>query len=140
MLATRPLLVVTLIAGPLLPVFFTCQGSARHSMRSPPVAPLRWYPQNYSARPPSRFRSGRFQQLADHHVGAGGGEVHARVLSAFGLRLSGSCRTAVSLRSSPLMAPNQTTVTTTALISHLGLRNTFAGIILTSGGVAFGTS
>lgn len=104
--------------------------------------PLRWYPQNYrTATEQIPFWTFLRNSLIITSVLAVV-KFTLGVLSAFGLvfvRFPG--RTAVFLVIiAALMVPNQITVISNyALISHLGLRNTFAGIILPLAGVAFGT-
>lgn len=137
------LLVVTLIAGPLLFVFFT-SFKDQPDIYAQPTSwwPLRWYPQNYrTATEQIPFWTFLRNSLIITSVLAVV-KFTLGVLSAFGLvfvRFPG--RTAVFLVIiAALMVPNQITVISNyALISHLGLRNTFAGIILPLEGVAFGT-
>lgn len=137
------LLVVTLIAGPLLFVFFT-SFKDQPDIYAQPTSwwPLRWYPQNYrTATEQIPFWTFLRNSLIITSVLAVV-KFTLGVLSAFGLvfvRFPG--RTAVFLVIiAALMVPNQITVISNyALISHLGLRNTFAGIILPLAGVAFGT-
>lgn len=137
------LLVMALIAGPLTFVFFT-------SFKDQPDVysqPTTWWPPHWQAQ---NYRTATHQipfwtflrnsviitsALAAVKFVLG-------VLSAFGLvfiRFPG--RNAVFLLIiTALMVPNQITVISNyALISQMGLRNTFPGIILPLAGVAFGT-
>ena len=137
------LLVVALIAGPLIFVFFT-SFKTQPDIYSQPTSwwPPRWDPHNYRTAteqiPFWRFLRNSViitSVLAVVKFTLG-------VLSAFGLvfvRFPG--KTAVFfLIISALMVPNQITVISNyALIDQLNLRNTFPGIILPLAGVAFGT-
>jgi sn-glycerol 3-phosphate transport system permease protein len=137
------LLVVALVAGPLIFVFFT-SFKDQPDIYSQPTTwwPPRWHPQNYRTAT-SQIPFWTFLRnsvvitslltVAKFILG---------VLSAFGLvfvQFPG--KTAVFLLIiTALMVPNQITVISNyALISQLGLRNTFPGIILPLTGVAFGT-
>jgi sn-glycerol 3-phosphate transport system permease protein len=137
------LLVVALVAGPLIFVFFT-SFKDQPDIYSQPTTwwPPRWHPQNYRTAT-SQIPFWTFLRnsvvitslltVAKFILG---------VLSAFGLvfvQFPG--KTAVFLLIiTALMVPNQITVISNyALISQLGLRNTFPGIILPLAGVAFGT-
>ncbi len=137
------LVVVMLIAGPLLFVFFT-SFKAQPDVYSQPTSwwPPHWHPQNYRTAT-QQIPFWRFLRnsaiitsvlaLVKFILG---------MLSAFGLvfvQFPG--KTAVFLLIiAALMVPNQITVISNyALISQVGLRNTFPGIILPLAGVAFGT-
>jgi sn-glycerol 3-phosphate transport system permease protein len=137
------LMVVALIAGPLTFVFFT-------SLKEPPDVysqpttwlPPHWHPQNYRAA----VQQIPFWTYVRNSVIITSALAAVKfvlgVLSAFGLvfvRFPG--RNVVFLTIiAALMVPNQITVISNyALISQLGLRNTFPGIILPLAGVAFGT-
>jgi sn-glycerol 3-phosphate transport system permease protein len=137
------LLVVALVAGPLIFVFFT-SFKDQPDIYSQPTTwwPPRWHPENYRTAT-SQIPFWTFLRnsvvitslltVAKFILG---------VLSAFGLvfvQFPG--KTAVFLLIiTALMVPNQITVISNyALISQLGLRNTFPGIILPLAGVAFGT-
>jgi sn-glycerol 3-phosphate transport system permease protein len=137
------LLVVALVAGPLLFVFFT-SFKDQPDIYSQPTTwwPPRWHPQNYRTAT-SQIPFWTFLRnsviitslltVAKFILG---------VLSAFGLvflRFPGK-NAVFLLIITALMVPNQITVISNyALISQLGLRNTFPGIILPLAGVAFGT-
>jgi sn-glycerol 3-phosphate transport system permease protein len=137
------LVVVMLIAGPLIFVFFT-SFKAQPDVYSQPTTwwPPQWHPQNY--------------RIATHQIpfwtflrnsviitaALAAVKFVLGVLSAFGLVfVEFPGKTAVFLVIiAALMVPNQITVISNyALISQLGLRNTFPGIILPLAGVAFGT-
>jgi sn-glycerol 3-phosphate transport system permease protein len=137
------LLVVALVAGPLIFVFFT-SFKDQPDIYSQPTTwwPPRWHPQNYRTAT-SQIPFWTFLRnsviitslltVAKFILG---------VLSAFGLvflRFPGK-NAVFLLIITALMVPNQITVISNyALISQLGLRNTFPGIILPLAGVAFGT-
>jgi sn-glycerol 3-phosphate transport system permease protein len=137
------LLVVALVAGPLIFVFFT-SFKDQPDIYSQPTTwwPPRWHPQNYRTAT-SQISFWTFLRnsviitsllaVAKFILG---------VLSAFGLvflRFPGK-NAVFLLIITALMVPNQITVISNyALISQLGLRNTFPGIILPLAGVAFGT-
>jgi sn-glycerol 3-phosphate transport system permease protein len=137
------LLVVVLVAGPLIFVFFT-SFKDQPDIYSQPTTwwPPRWHPQNYRTAT-SQIPFWTFLRnsviitslltVAKFILG---------VLSAFGLvflRFPGK-NAVFLLIITALMVPNQITVISNyALISQLGLRNTFPGIILPLAGVAFGT-
>ena len=137
------LLVVALVAGPLIFVFFT-SFKDQPDIYSQPTTwwPPRWHPQNYRTAT-SQIPFWTFLRnsviitslltVAKFVLG---------VLSAFGLvflRFPGK-NAVFLLIITALMVPNQITVISNyALISQLGLRNTFPGIILPLAGVAFGT-
>lgn len=137
------LLVVALIAGPLIFVFFT-SFKTQPDIYSQPTSwwPPRWDTHNYRTAteqiPFWRFLRNSViitSVLAVVKFTLG-------VLSAFGLvfvRFPG--KTAVFLLIiSALMVPNQITVISNyALMDQLNLRNTFPGIMLPLAGVAFGT-
>lgn len=137
------LLVVALVAGPLIFVFFT-SFKDQPDIYSQPTTwwPPRWHPQNYR----TATSQIPFWTLLRNSVVITSLLTVAKfilgVLSAFGLvfvQFPG--KTAVFLLIiTALMVPNQITVISNyALISQLGLRNTFPGIILPLTGVAFGT-
>ncbi|WP_421845790.1 carbohydrate ABC transporter permease [Mycobacterium sp.] len=136
-------LVGVLIAGPLVFVFFT-SFKDQPDIYSQPTTwwPPRWNPQNYrTATEQIPFWIFLRNSVIITSVLAAV-KFALGVLSAFGLvfvRFPG--RTAVfALIIAALMVPNQITVISNyALMSQLGLRNTFAGIILPLAGVAFGT-
>ncbi|QLL09285.1 carbohydrate ABC transporter permease [Mycobacterium vicinigordonae] len=137
------LMVILLIAGPLTFVFFT-SFKQQPDIYSQPTTwwPPRWHPQNYRTATHQipfwiYLRNSVIITSALALV-----KFVLGVLSAFGLvfvRFPG--RNAVFLLIiAALMVPNQITVISNyALISQLGLRNTFPGIILPLAGVAFGT-
>jgi sn-glycerol 3-phosphate transport system permease protein len=137
------LLVVALIAGPLLFVFFT-SFKDQPDIYTQPTSwwPPRWHPQNYrTATEQIPFWTFLRNSVIITSVLAAV-KFTLGVLSAFGLvfvRFPG--KTVVFLFIiAALMVPNQITVISNyALIDHLGLRNTFPGIILPLAGVAFGT-
>ncbi len=137
------LLVVALIAGPLIFVLFT-SFKDQPDIYSQPTSwwPPRWHPQNSrTATEQIPFWTYLRNSLIITSVLAVV-KFTLGVLSAFGLvfgRFPG--KTAVFLFIiAALMVPNQITVISNyALISHVGLRNTFPGIILPLAGVAFGT-
>lgn len=136
-------LVGVLIAGPLVFVFFT-SFKDQPDIYSQPTTwwPPRWNPQNYrTATEQIPFWIFLRNSVIITSVLAAV-KFALGVFSAFGLvfvRFPG--RTAVfALIIAALMVPNQITVISNyALMSQLGLRNTFAGIILPLAGVAFGT-
>jgi sn-glycerol 3-phosphate transport system permease protein len=137
------LLVVMLIAGPLIFVFFT-------SFKDQPdiySQPTTWWPphgqpQNYRAAT-GQIPFWRFlRNSVIITVSLAVVKFILGVLSAFGLVfVEFPGKTAVFLLIiAALMVPNQITVISNyALISQVGLRNTFPGIILPLAGVAFGT-
>ncbi|MFV0493859.1 carbohydrate ABC transporter permease [Mycobacterium sp.] len=140
---TAMLLVVVLIAGPLTFVCFT-SFKDQPDIYSQPTTwwPPHWHPQNYrTATEQIPFWTYLRNSVIITSVLAAVKFVLG-VLSAFGLvfaRFPG--RNAVFLLIlSALMVPNQITVISNyALVSQLGLRNTFLGIILPLAGVAYGT-
>lgn len=137
------LVVVALIAGPLTFVFFTSLKDQPDVYSQPTTwLPPHWHPQNYR----TATHEIPFWTYVRNSVIITSALAVAKfvlgVLSAFGLvfvRFPG--RNAVFLLIiAALMVPNQITVISNyALISQLGLRNTFPGIILPLAGVAFGT-
>lgn len=137
------LVVVALIAGPLTFVFFTSLKDQPDVYSQPTTwLPPHWNPQNYR----TATHEIPFWTYVRNSVIITSALAVAKfvlgVLSAFGLvfvRFPG--RNAVFLLIiAALMVPNQITVISNyALISQLGLRNTFPGIILPLAGVAFGT-
>jgi sn-glycerol 3-phosphate transport system permease protein len=137
------LLVVALIAGPLIFVFFT-SFKTQPDIYSQPTTwwPPQWHPQNYAtATHQIPFWTFLRNSVIITSVLAVV-KFTLGVLSAFGLvfvRFPG--KTAVFLLIiSALMVPNQITVISNyALMDQLDLRNTFPGIILPLAGVAFGT-
>jgi sn-glycerol 3-phosphate transport system permease protein len=137
------LLVVALVAGPLLFVFFT-SFKDQPDIYSQPTTwwPPRWHPQNYrTATTQIPFWTFLRNSVIITSLLAVAKFVLG-VLSAFGLvfvRFPGK-NAVFLLIITALMVPNQITVISNyALISQLGLRNTFPGIILPLAGVAFGT-
>lgn len=136
-------LIVVLVAGPLTFVFFT-SFKGQPDIYSQPTTwwPPRWHPQNYQiATQQIPFWVFLRNSIIITSVVAMV-KFTLGVLSAFGLvfvRFPG--RTVVFwVIIAALMVPNQITVISNyALISGLGLRNTFAGIVLPLAGVAFGT-
>ncbi|CAM4267653.1 L-arabinose transport system permease protein AraQ [Mycobacterium basiliense] len=137
------LLVLVLIAGPLLFVFFT-SFKDQPDIYSQPTTwwPPRWHPQNYrTATHQIPFWTFLRNSVIITSVLAMV-KFALGVLSAFGLvfvRFPGK-NAVFLLIIAALMVPNQITVISNyALIAQLGLRNTFAGIILPLAGVAFGT-
>ena len=137
------LVVVMLIAGPLIFVFFT-SFKDQPDIYSQPTTwwPPHWHPQNYAtATHQIPFWTFLRNSVIITSVLAVVKFILG-VLSAFGLvfvQFPG--KTAVFLLIiATLMVPNQITVISNyALISQVGLRNTFPGIILPLAGVAFGT-
>ncbi|MBY0441008.1 MAG: carbohydrate ABC transporter permease [Mycobacteriaceae bacterium] len=137
------LLVIAFIAGPLIFVFFTsCKNQP--DIYSQPTSwwPSSWHLENY--RTATRqipfwtfIRNSVIITLALSVL-----KLILGVLSAFGLvfvRFPGKNVVFLVILAA-LMVPNQITVISNyTLISQLGLRNTFAGIILPLAGVAFGT-
>jgi sn-glycerol 3-phosphate transport system permease protein len=135
--------VVLLIAGPLLFVLFT-SFKEQPDVYSQPTTwwPPHWHPQNYA----TATRQIPFWTYLRNSVILTSALASVKfvlgVLSAFGLVfVEFPGKTAVFLGIiAALMVPNQITVISNyALISQLGLRNTFPGIILPLAGVAFGT-
>ncbi|MHA7650700.1 carbohydrate ABC transporter permease [Mycobacterium sp. ML4] len=137
------LLVVALIAGPLTFVFFT-------SLKDQPDVysqPTTWLPPHWDFQ---NYRTATHQIPFWTYVrnsviitsALAAVKFVLGVLSAFGLvfvRFPGR-NVVFLLIIAALMVPNQITVISNyALISQLGLRNTFPGIILPLAGVAFGT-
>jgi sn-glycerol 3-phosphate transport system permease protein len=137
------LLVVALVAGPLLFVFFTSFKDQADIYSQPTTWwPPRWHPQNYrTATTQIPFWTFLRNSVIITSLLAVAKFVLG-VLSAFGLvfvRFPGK-NAVFLLIITALMVPNQITVISNyALISQLGLRNTFPGIILPLAGVAFGT-
>ena len=137
------LLVVMLIAGPLIFVFFT-SFKDQPDIYSQPTTwwPPHWQPQNYRAAT-GQIPFWRFlRNSVIITVSLAVVKFILGVLSAFGLVfVEFPGKTAVFLLIiAALMVPNQITVISNyALISQVGLRNTFPGIILPLAGVAFGT-
>lgn len=137
------LMVVALIAGPLTFVFFTSLKEQPDVYSQPTTwLPPHWHPQNYR----TAVQQIPFWTYVRNSViitsALAAMKFVLGVLSAFGLvfvRFPG--RNVVFLTIiAALMVPNQITVISNyALISQLGLRNTFPGIILPLAGVAFGT-
>jgi sn-glycerol 3-phosphate transport system permease protein len=137
------LLVVAVIAGPLIFVFFT-SFKTQPDIYSLPTSwwPPRWDPGNYrTATTQIPFWTFLRNSVIITSVLAIV-KVILGVLSAFGLvfvRFPGK-NLVFLLIISALMVPNQITVISNyALMDQLDLRNTFAGIILPLAGVAFGT-
>jgi sn-glycerol 3-phosphate transport system permease protein len=137
------LVVVMLIAGPLIFVFFT-SFKDQPDIYSQPTTwwPPQWHPQNYAtATHQIPFWTFLRNSVIITSVLAVVKFILG-VLSAFGLVfVQFPAKTAVFLLIiATLMVPNQITVISNyALISQVGLRNTFPGIILPLAGVAFGT-
>lgn len=137
------LLVLTLIAGPLTFVLLT-SFKDQPDVYSQPTTwwPPHWNPQNYR----TATQEIPFWTFVRNSVIITSALAVVKfvlgVLSAFGLvfvRFPGR-NVVFLLIIAALMVPNQITVISNyALISQLGLRNTFAGIILPLAGVAFGT-
>ena len=136
-------LVTAVIAGPLVFIFFTSFKN-QSDIYSQPISwwPPHWHPQNYSMAAEkipfwAVLRNSVIITLVLSVLKFAFG-----VLSAFGLvfiRFPGKNLVFLMIIAT-LMVPNQITVISNyALISQLGLRNTFAGIILPLAGVAFGT-
>lgn len=137
------MLVVALVAGPLLFVLFT-SFKDQPDIYSRPTTwwPPRWHPQNYrTATEQIPFWKYLRNSLIITSVLAAV-KFTLGVLSAFGLvfvRFPGKSAVFLLIIAA-LMVPNQITVISNyALISQMGLRNTFPGIILPLAGVAFGT-
>ncbi|HSS23490.1 MAG TPA: carbohydrate ABC transporter permease [Mycobacterium sp.] len=137
------LVVVALIAGPLIFVFFTSFKNQPDIYSQPTTWwPPRWHPQNYR----TATEQIPFWTFLRNSVIITSVLVVVKfalgVLSAFGLvfvRFPGK-NAVFLLIIAALMVPNQITVISNyALISQVGLRNTFPGIILPLAGVAFGT-
>lgn len=137
------LVVVALIAGPLTFVFFTSLKDQPDVYSQPTTwLPPHWNPQNYR----TATQQIPFWTYVRNSVIITSALAAAKfvlgVLSAFGLvfvRFPGRNVVFLSIIAA-LMVPNQITVISNyALISQLGLRNTFPGIILPLAGVAFGT-
>ncbi|BCI89588.1 hypothetical protein NIIDMKKI_47940 [Mycobacterium kansasii] len=136
-------LVVVLIAGPLVFVFFT-SFKDQPDIYSQPTTwwPPRWHPQNYR----TATEQIPFWTFLRNSVVITSALAVVKfmlgVLSAFGLvfvRFPGK-NVVFLVIIAALMVPNQITVISNyALISQLGMRNTFPGIILPLAGVAFGT-
>lgn len=137
------LLVLTLIAGPLTFVLLT-SFKDQPDVYSQPTTwwPPHWNPQNYR----TATQEIPFWTFVRNSVIITSALAVVKfvlgVLSAFGLvfvRFPGR-NVVFLLIIAALMVPNQITVISNyALISQVGLRNTFAGIILPLAGVAFGT-
>lgn len=137
------LVVVALIAGPLTFVFFTSL-KEQPDVYSQPTTwwPPHWHPQNYRTATQQIPFWTYVRNSVIITTALAAVKFILGVLSAFGLvfvRFPG--RNVVFLVIiAALMVPNQITVISNyALISQLGLRNTFPGIILPLAGVAFGT-
>ncbi|BBX59956.1 L-arabinose transport system permease protein AraQ [Mycobacterium shottsii] len=137
------LLVMAVVAGPLLFVFFT-SFKEQADIYSQPTnwwAP-HWYPQNYwTATRQIPFWTFLRNSVIITSVLAVV-KFALGVFSAFGLvfvQFPGKTPVFLFIIAA-LMVPNQITVISNyALIAQLGLRNTFPGIILPLAGVAFGT-
>jgi sn-glycerol 3-phosphate transport system permease protein len=137
------LVVVALIGGPLLFVFFASFKDQPDIYTQPTTWwPPRWHPQNY----PTATGQIPFWMFLRNSVIITSVLAVVKfilgVLSAFGLVFVRFPRkTLVFLFIiAALMVPNQITVISNyTLIDHAGLRNTFPGIILPLAGVAFGT-
>jgi sn-glycerol 3-phosphate transport system permease protein len=137
------LVVVAVIAGPLLFVFFT-SFKDQPDIYTQPTSwwPPRWHPQNYrTATEQIPFWTFLRNSVIITSVLAVV-KFTLGLFSAFGLvfaRFPGKTMVFLFIIAA-LMVPNQITVISNyALIDHLGLRNTFPGIILPLAGVAFGT-
>lgn len=136
-------LVVVVIAGPLVFVFFT-SFKDQPDIYSQPTTwwPPCWHPQNYR----TATEQIPFWTFLRNSVVITSALAVVKfmlgVLSAFGLvfvRFPGK-NVVFLVIIAALMVPNQITVISNyALISQLGMRNTFPGIILPLAGVAFGT-
>jgi sn-glycerol 3-phosphate transport system permease protein len=137
------LVVLALIASPLLFVFFT-SFKDQPDIYAQPTSwwPSRWHTQNYrTATEQIPFWTFLRNSVIITSVLAVV-KFTVGVLSAFGLvfvRFPGKTTVFLFIIAA-LMVPNQITVISNyALIDHLGLRNSFPGIILPLTGVAFGT-
>ncbi|RFZ42155.1 L-arabinose transport system permease protein AraQ [Mycobacterium marinum] len=137
------LLVMAVVAGPLLFVFFT-SFKEQADIYSQPTNwwPPHWYPQNYwTATRQIPFWTFLRNSVIITSVLAVV-KFALGVFSAFGLvfvQFPGKTPVFLLIIAA-LMVPNQITVISNyALIAQLGLRNTFPGIILPLAGVAFGT-
>jgi sn-glycerol 3-phosphate transport system permease protein len=137
------LVVIAFVAGPLLFVFLTSFKDQADVYTQPTGWwPPRWHPQNYrTATEQIPFWTFLRNSVIITSVLAVV-KFTLGVLSAFGLvfvRFPGKTMVFLFIIAA-LMVPNQITVISNyALIDHLGLRNTFPGIILPLAGVAFGT-
>lgn len=137
------LVVVALIAGPLTFVFFTSLKDQPDVYSQPTTWwPPHWHPQNYGTATQQIPFWTYVRNSAIITTALAALKFVLGVLSAFGLvfvRFPGRNVVFLSIIAA-LMVPNQITVISNyALISQLGLRNTFPGIILPLAGVAFGT-